>query len=112
MSARTARKWLRTVRRDLNTAWTAGRGPRGELENAAYFVQQAAEKLVKAALVLVDRSPRRTHDLATLTAELPDSLPLRAGLLRLRRLSPLGVEYRYPDYPNPDPVPTQPDIDR
>ncbi len=58
MAASTARRWFDHVRRDLNTAWSAARGPRAERGNAAYFLHEAAEKLLKGLLVLREISVR------------------------------------------------------
>ncbi|HET6469495.1 MAG TPA: HEPN domain-containing protein [Geminicoccaceae bacterium] len=111
MSAEIARRWLRHVRRDLDTAWSAVRGPRAHSENAAYFIQQAGEKLIKAALVLLGKQPPRLHDLAALAEHVPDEFELKPDLLTLSRFSSFAVEFRYPDYPSIDPPPTFEEID-
>lgn len=41
---------------------------------AAFHVQQAAEKLLKAALILARTRPKRTHDLAVLRSDLGDAV--------------------------------------
>lgn len=64
---------------------------------AAFHCPQAAEKLLKAALVQVGVRPRRTHDLASLADEaarlLPALMPL-ADPLRPRTL--WSFAFRYP----------------
>ena len=44
-------------------------------EEWGFQAQQALEKLLKAALVLRDQLPERTHELGRLAAQLGDSLP-------------------------------------
>ena len=66
-----ARRWLAIVEEDLDVAIAAAGLSR--LDSCAYHVQQAAEKLIKALLVLAAEPFRRTHDLDDLAARL---LPL------------------------------------
>ena len=63
-----ARRWLAIVAEDIDVAIAAVRLPR--LGASAYHVQQAAEKLVKALLVLSGEPFRRTHDMDDLAARL------------------------------------------
>jgi HEPN domain-containing protein len=111
MSAEVARRWLAHVRRDLDAAWSTARGPRAQTENAAYLIRQAAEKLIKAALVLLGKEPPRLHNLATLAEQVPDDFELKPDLLTLSRFSSFAVEFRYPGYPSIDPPPTFEEID-
>ena len=61
-----------------------------------FHAQQAAEKLLKAALFLAGTAPPRTHNLAEL-ADLAaaSGLKLPAGCEALRWLTPYAVLYRY-----------------
>lgn len=61
-----------------------------------FHAQQAAEKLLKAALFLAGVAPPRTHNLAQL-ADLAASsgLKLPTGCEALRWLTPYAVLYRY-----------------
>ena len=63
---------------------------------AAFHLQQASEKLVKA--VRLSRGLRVTadHDLESLVAELPQDDPWRAKLRVLEPLSAYATTYRYP----------------
>lgn len=64
---------------------------------AAFHAQQAAEKALKAALVLANLDPERTHDLDTLRNELPPGWRVKTRQTDLAPLSRYGVEVRYPD---------------
>ena len=112
MAASTARRWFGHVRRDLNTAWSAARGPRAEPGNAAYFLHEAAEKLIKGLLVLREIRPAKTHDLEVLARKLPDDLTTKQELIDLRDLTPYGVAFRYPDQPETTAEPSLEEIDR
>lgn len=72
-----ARRWLAIVAEDIDVAIAAVRLPRPGA--SAYHVQQAAEKLVKALLVLAGEPFRRTHDLDDLAARLLTVFPQFAG---------------------------------
>jgi len=63
-----ARRWLAIVEEDIDVAIAAARLSR--LGASAYHVQQAAEKLIKALLVLAGEPFRYTHDLDDLAARL------------------------------------------
>jgi len=65
-----------------------------------FHAQQAAEKLLKAALSLRGVPFRRTHQLRELMDALADGgAPLPETLSDLDRLSPFAVELRYDDVP-------------
>ncbi|MCE7026491.1 HEPN domain-containing protein [Jiella avicenniae] len=69
-------------------------------EVAAYHIQQAAEKLLKAALVHVGVAyPRGSggHDLQACANRLPASFPLLSFARDLVPFSPWGTAFRYPD---------------
>ena len=63
-----ARRWLAIVEEDIDVAIAAAGLSR--LGASAYHVQQAAEKLIKALLVLAGEPFRRTHDLDDLVARI------------------------------------------
>ncbi len=63
-------------------------------EEWGFQAQQALEKLLKAALVLRDQLPERTHELGRLAAQLGDSLPEA-----LMALQVYAVEARYEEGP-------------
>ena len=100
-----ARRWLAIVEEDIDVAIAAARLSR--LGASAYHVQQAAEKLIKALLVLAGEPFRYTHDLDDLAARL---LPLYPQFARqaetMRHLSIWGIAYRYPGLEDePEPLP-------
>jgi HEPN domain-containing protein len=93
MSVDVAESLLRLAQEDLDTARVAlAPSPR----NAAFHVQQAAEKLVKAVLVRSGIHPPRTHDILLLAELLEEAHPWRAPLVALDALTPAAVAYRYP----------------
>jgi HEPN domain-containing protein len=103
-----ARRWLLIVEEDLDVAAAALRLPRRGA--SAYHLQQAAEKLIKALLVLAGEPFRRTHDLDDLVARLRPIYPAFAAKAEaVRHLSVWGIAYRYPSLEDlPEPLP---DID-
>jgi HEPN domain-containing protein len=107
MNAAIVREWLDHVEADLDAAWSCSRGPRARLDRAAYLLQQAAEKLVKAVLVAAGVDPPRTHDIARLAAELGQDTPFRDRLSALSDLTPYATGFRHPTPHEPPPVPTR-----
>lgn len=95
--AEVARSWLRRARSDLVTARKALAG-RDELDPwvASFHAQQAAEKYLKAALVVEQIRFPRTHELERLQTLLPAgwALPDREALAGLSRFAVAG---RYPE---------------
>ena len=63
----------------------------------AFNAQQAAEKALKAALILAGIDPPRTHDLDDLRNRLPTDWRLRRQHPDLARLGDFAVDSRYPD---------------
>jgi HEPN domain-containing protein len=96
-----AREWLDHAREDLRAAEThhqhAGLAPRG----VCWFAQQAAEKAMKALLVLEQIEYPFTHDLVAIHERLPRPLDA-ASRHDLRRLSEFAIRGRYPG-PWPEP---------
>ena len=81
---------------------------------SAYHVQQAAEKLIKALLVLAGEPFRRTHDLDDLAARLLPVYPQFARQAEaVRHLSIWGIAYRYPGLEDaPEPLPEIEELER
>jgi HEPN domain-containing protein len=111
MDAEIVREWLGHVDDDLDAAWSCIRGPRASPKRAAYHVQQAAEKLLKAVLVAFGVSPPRTHDIEELSVLMPGETPNRERLRRLRRFTVFAFAFRYPGEDVPEPEPTHQEID-
>lgn len=63
---------------------------------AAFHLQQAAEKLVKAIHLCRGRRVTANHDIELLINELPDDDIWRAKLAILEPLSSYATSYRYP----------------
>lgn len=110
--AEVARAWLRRAKSDLVMARRALVG-RDELDPwvASFHAQQAAEKYVKAALIMEQVRFPRTHELERLRALLPAgwSLPDPAALADLSRFAITGG---YPEGPfDAGPEPSWPDAE-
>ena len=89
-----AASFLRFARRDLA-------GARRLLPDmpalAAFHLQQAAEKLVKAELAALGMSPPKLHDIGHLAGLLPPDYPRRPVLAALDKLTAYAVAARYPE---------------
>lgn len=92
-----ARRWLGYATGDLNAA--KANLDRDDLPPriAAFQAQQAAEKAIKALLILTGNEFARTHDLERLIQQLPRDASLRTEDVELERLSDFAVQVRYPD---------------
>jgi HEPN domain-containing protein len=100
---RDALLWLAFAVGDLEAA-RAQPGTHLRPRHVAMNAQQAAEKALKAALVLSSIDPPRTHDLNALLQLLPGSWLVVRRRPDLTTLSAQAVNSRYPD----DIVPVQP----
>jgi HEPN domain-containing protein len=88
--------WLEFAVDDLD-ACRSTPGRHWRPRHVANLAQQAAEKALKAAVVLSDQTPPKTHDLERLRSMLPDGWRSRRHPADLERLSSYGVRARYPD---------------
>ena len=96
-----ARRWLRYAREDLEVVGKMDRTASG-LRYVSWFSQQAAEKALKAALVLEGSAVPYIHDLRRLRNLLPDAWSEGVQPVVLARLTQGGAESRYPgDWPEP-----------
>ncbi|MCY3923478.1 MAG: HEPN domain-containing protein [Chloroflexi bacterium] len=97
-----ARRWLRYAREDLHVVERLADGNRSAPRHACWLAQQAAEKALKAALVLEGIDFPFTHDLSALRNLLPDGWPATTPSADLANLTVWGAESRYPgDWPEP-----------
>jgi predicted nucleotidyltransferase/HEPN domain-containing protein len=103
-------EWLDEVQRDLLGARSCAHGEWAVLDRAAFHVQQAAEKLAKAALVGHRIRPERTHDIGEAVQELPDGFTLKGRFLALDRFTDYAVVFRYPGAPRPA-IPSSTEVD-
>jgi HEPN domain-containing protein len=97
------RRWVRYAREDLRAAQAATRAPDLVPRHACLLAQQAAEKVLKAALVYLSIPFRRIRDLDALRNLLPPSWSITREALDLAPLTLWAVESRYPgDLPDAD----------
>ena len=97
-----ALRWLRFSQEDIDVALRLISGSPSAPRHACWLSQQAAEKALKAALVLEGIEFPFTHDLDSLRNLLPDSWPVRTTHPDLAELTEWAVETRYPgDWPEP-----------
>ncbi len=86
-------KWIEVAERDFGSARSLLKD--GFVENAAYFCQQAAEKLLKAMVMERDMEPPKTHDLVEL-ADLAEIDLTNDDRTFLTRLYDHAARSRYP----------------
>lgn len=98
--AKPALMWLANALGDLEAAQAQ---PRGWVpaRTVAFHAQQAAEKALKAALVLSGGRTAKIHDLDVLRNRLPDGWLVKKRYPDLSRLTDHGVASRYPDTSGP-----------
>jgi HEPN domain-containing protein len=110
MSSSDPASWLELASRDASAARRLLQPP-ASLAHAAYFVQQAAEKTIKAPLIdLKIGFPRhggRGHDLVSLVGLVPVDDPLKVMFSAISVVTPLATAFRYPsDDPTTEETPT------
>lgn len=87
------RSYIALADEELSAAQTIAIAHRRQ---AAYFVQQAAEKLARAILTSEKMAFGTSHNLGQMAATLPPSHPWRPRLMALDKHSPAATRYRYP----------------
>jgi len=95
MHADVAGEWLRDAEGDLALA-TVTKTRAIRYSHLCFHAQQAAEKSIKAVYLVLEKEVPRTHDLAYLMDNLPDSVVIPPTILLLPVLSKYAVQYRYP----------------
>ncbi|MCY3857500.1 MAG: HEPN domain-containing protein [Gammaproteobacteria bacterium] len=94
-----AQRWLRFAAEDLDAARRLLADRSSAPRHVCWHSQQAAERALKAALVLEGIDFPFTHDLNALRNLLPDSWPVREDLAEL---TGWAVQARYPgQWPEP-----------
>ena len=90
-----ASAFLQNAKDDLRSAERASSAERYDVRNRAYNSQQAAEKALKAALILAKMNFSRTHDLNRLCGLLPSAWNAIWPHEDLARLTNMAVTARY-----------------
>ncbi|WP_442577686.1 HEPN domain-containing protein [Mesorhizobium sp. ASY16-5R] len=85
--------FMTLAREELNAAAVL---PKVNERQAAYFQQQAVEKLLRAVLEAEDVLTGPTHNIGDLAGRLPDGHLLEAKFVRFDGLSVAATRYRYP----------------
>jgi HEPN domain-containing protein len=96
MNANVVSEWLARVERNLIMARKACEGDDAVPDQGAYHIQQAAEKLTKAALVANRVRPRKGHKIGEFAKRLPAAFPDRERFLALERFTEFVWVHRYP----------------
>lgn len=91
-----ARRWLRWVDEDLALAEHAAADPDVVPRGACVWAHQAAEKALKALLILRDIDPPKLHDLDRLAQRLPNDEGRAFARMELPELTRWSIEGRYP----------------
>lgn len=92
--------WIEQAEADLENARDSLRGKKYYL--SAFLSQQAAEKIVKAAILEIERkTPPKTHDVELLCRELKAEEKI---IKAARNLTPAFILTRYPDIIKVPPV--------
>ncbi len=91
-----ARRWLRFATEDLEVAQNLLKADEAPSRHACSLAQQAAEKALKAALVLEGIDFPFRHDLDALRHLLPETWSVRRTHPDLAQLTQWSVEARYP----------------
>lgn len=96
-------RWLRWAREDLEWAERGLQNPDLVPRPACMHAQQAAEKALKAALIVSGVEYPHRHNLNALRNLLPDGWNVKTEFPELGRLSVWVIDARYPgDLPEPD----------
>jgi HEPN domain-containing protein len=97
MNAPEAQCWLAYARSDLDAGNALLRDPQHYPRQACFFAQQAAEKALKAILVLLEISFPYTHDLDRVRDLIPAGWRVKTAHPDLAALTIWAVEARYPE---------------
>lgn len=94
----TVNEWVSYAKMDLDTAkFLYEKMYPKPLTIICYHCQQAAEKMLKAALASYDVEIKKTHDLGRLAEELREFVNVQDEILDIcDDLTPYGVKIRYP----------------
>ena len=90
-----AKTWLDYARKDFELA-SIESPPEGVLDLLCFHAQQAAEKALKAVLILHSGAAPRTHDIAILLERIEAFSVIPPDVRRASRLNEYAVWTRYP----------------
>jgi HEPN domain-containing protein len=96
MNALEAERWLAYAHSDLNAGLALLRAPDHYPRQSCFLAQQAAEKALKAILVLLEIEFPFTHDLDRLRDLLPEGWRVKSEQPDLADLTIWAIEARYP----------------
>jgi HEPN domain-containing protein len=91
-----AQRWLRWADEDLALAEHSAADADVVSRGACVWAHQAAEKALKALLILRDIDPPKLHDLDRLAQRLPDDEGSAFATIELPELTRWAIEGRYP----------------
>ena len=91
-----AKRWLRYAREDLQAAESMIGSDNAYPRHACWLAQQAAEKVLKSALILAQIDFPFSHDLDRLRDLLPDVWRVKKECPDLAELTEWAVQARYP----------------
>jgi len=90
-----AKAWLRDAQSDIALS-KVKKTKAIRYEHLCFHAEQAAEKSIKAVLLVLCVNVPRTHDIAFLMDKLPDYSRLSVELMDLPVLTKYAVQFRYP----------------
>lgn len=96
MNAPEAERWLAYARSDLDAGYALLRNPDHYPRQVCFLAQQAAEKALKTALVLLEIEFPFTHDLDRLRDLLPEGWRVKSEHPDLADLTIWAIQARYP----------------
>ena len=96
MNVPESKRWLAYARSDLDAAHALLRDPEHYPRQVCFLAQQAAEKVLKAVLVLLEVEFPFTHDLDRLRDLIPEGWRVKSEYPDLADLAIWAIEARYP----------------
>ena len=95
MNVEEAKEWLEFARRDLRRAYN--NASLDDYPLAAYLLQQAVEKSLKAVIILYGKVPPRMHNIRALIGVVKKFVEFPEELEDAAKLTRYAFEVRYPD---------------
>ncbi len=95
-AAAEAQRWIRYAREELALAKVIAAATDSPYRLVCWHSQQAAEKALKAVLIVSGIGFPRTHNLVALRVLLPTAISEKMNISELAELTQWGMESRYP----------------